>query len=104
MDIPEVEAYQIGEMCAEAYMQSEALHFRALLLLAEFHRLEGWKSTPFPSTAEWLAWRVGITLGPARERVRTAVALMTLPLTSKAMKNGQLSFAKELGPYCTSLR
>jgi hypothetical protein len=94
LDTPEAEVYQIGELCAQAYMQSEALHFRALLLLAEFHRLEGWKSTPFPSTAEWLAWRVGITLGPARERVRTATALMDLPRTAEAMQNGELSFAK----------
>lgn len=65
IDTPEAEVYQLGELCAQAYMQSEALHFRALLLLAEFHRLEGWKSTSFPSTAEWLAWRVGINLGPS---------------------------------------
>ena len=94
IDTPEAEVYQLGELCAEAYMQSEALHFRALLLLAEFHRLEGWKSTSFPSTAEWLAWRVGIKLGPARERVRTATALMKLPRTAQAMQNGELSFAK----------
>jgi hypothetical protein len=94
IDTPEAEVYQLGELCAEAYMQSEALHFRALLLLAEFHRLEGWKSTSFPSTAEWLAWHVGITLGPARERVRTATALMNLPRTAQAMQNGELSFAK----------
>ena len=94
IDTPEAELFQLGELCAEAYMQSEALHFRALLLLAEFHRREGFKSTPFPPPAEWLAWRVGITLGPARERVRTALALTQLPRTAQAMQNGELSFAK----------
>ncbi len=63
-------------------------------LLAEFHVQEGWRETDFPSTAEWFAWRVGIRLGPARERLRTALALQDLPQSSEAMATGRLSYAK----------
>jgi len=91
---PEDELFLLGERCAELYLRAEALHARALGLLAEFHRREGWKGTGFSSTAEWLAWRVGIGLHAARERVRAALALEDLPLTSEAMQRGELSFAK----------
>jgi hypothetical protein len=90
----EDELFLLGERCAEAYMQAEALHYRAMELLVEFHRREGWRDTGFGSTAEWLAWRIGIKPGAARERVRTALALEKLPETSRAMKNGELSFTK----------
>ncbi len=91
---PADELYLLGERCAEAYMQADALQYRAMKLLAEFHRREGWKDTGFSSTAEWLANRIGIQTNAARERVRTAVALEQLPLTSAAMRDGELSFAK----------
>ncbi|MFH1763606.1 MAG: DUF222 domain-containing protein, partial [Gemmatimonadota bacterium] len=91
---PEDELFLLGERCAQAYMQADALHYHAMVLLAEFDRRSGWEDSGFSSTAEWLAWRIGIKPGPARERVRTALALEALPLTSEAMKNGELSFTK----------
>ena len=100
---PEDEIFLLGERCARAYMQADALHYRAMKLLAEFDRRSGWEDTGFSSTAEWLAWRIGIKPGAARERLRTALALEQLPLTAQAMKNGELSFTKECAPYYTSL-
>ena len=91
---PEDELFLLGERCAEAYMQADALHYHAMVLLAEFDHRSGWQDTGFSSTAEWLAWRIGIQPGAARERVRTALALERLPLTSEAMRNGELSFTK----------
>ena len=91
---PEDELFLLGERCARAYMQADSLHYQAMRLLAEFDRLEGWKDTGFGSTAEWLACRIGIKLGSARERLRTALALEALPLTSEAMRTGELSFTK----------
>ena len=91
---PEDELFLLGERCAEAYMQADALHYQAMRLLAEFDRRSGWQDTGFSSTAEWLAWRIGIRAGSARERVRTALALESLPLTSEAMRGGELSFTK----------
>jgi hypothetical protein len=91
---PEDELFVLGERCASAYLQADALHYEAMRLLAEFHHREGWQDTGFGSTAEWLAWRIGILPGAARERVRTALALEQLPRASEAMKNGELSFTK----------
>lgn len=88
------ELFQLGERCAEAYMQSDSLQYRAMTLLAEFDGRRGWEDTGFSSTAEWLAWRIGIKPNAARERVRTALALEHLPETSEAMKNGGISFTK----------
>jgi hypothetical protein len=91
---PEDEIFLLGERCARAYMQADALHYRAMKLLAEFDRRSGWQDTGFSSTAEWLAWRIGIKPGGARERLRTALALEQLPETSEAMKSGELSYTK----------
>jgi hypothetical protein len=67
---------------------------RLLTLIAEFDRLEGWKREGHRSCAHWLAYRTGIDLGAAREKVRAARALADLPLTGAAMARGELSFAK----------
>ena len=64
-----------------------------MALLADFDRRGGWKDD-FSSCAEWLAWRTGIKIGPARERVRSARALANLPRTSEALRSGQLSYAR----------
>jgi len=91
---PDDELWRLGEECAEAYIEADALHYRAMRLLAEFDRREGWQDTGFGSTAEWLTWRIGIKLCAARERLRTALALEQLPEISQAMENGELSFSK----------
>lgn len=57
-------------------------------------RLGGWKSDGHRTCAHWLAWRTGIDLGAAREKVRAARALEALPLTSASMSRGEISFAK----------
>ena len=41
-----------------------------------------------------LAWRIGIKIGPTRERVRTARALEDLPQTADALREGSISYAK----------
>src|SRR6185295_18425025 len=46
------------------------------------------------SAAHWLAWRVGMDLGTARERVRAARALGALPQIDDALRKGELSFSK----------
>ncbi len=91
---PDDELFTLGERCASAYMQADALQYQAMRLLVEFHQREGWRDTGFSSTAEWLAWRIGIQSGAARERLRTALALAELPKTSEAMECGSLSFTK----------
>src|SRR3546814_5831465 len=38
--------------------------------IAEFDRREGWAGTGLLSCAHWLAWKVGLSLGAAREQDR----------------------------------
>ena len=50
-----------------------------LVLVAEFDRRGGWGAVGIRSCAHWLAWQCGLSPGAAREHVRVARALTTLP-------------------------
>ena len=65
-----------------------------VLLVREFDDRFGYAKWTFKSCAEWLAWRCGISLSAAREKVRTAQALRTLPEISAAFADGRLSYSK----------
>lgn len=67
---------------------------RLLDLIAKFDRLRGWERGGHRSCAHWLAFRTGIGLPTAREKVRAARALTELPRTRGAMARGELSFSK----------
>lgn len=66
---------------------------RLLELIAEFDRRRGWELGGHRSCAHWLSYRTGIDLGAAREKVRTARALVGLPRTRASMARGELSFS-----------
>ena len=51
--------------------------------------MRGWERDGHRSCAHWLAFRTGIDLGAAREKVRAARALEDLPETSAAMARGR---------------
>ena len=65
-----------------------------LALVAEFDRREGWGAVGIRSCAHWLAWQCGLSPGAAREHVRVARVLTTLPATAAAFAAGRLSYAK----------
>ena len=71
-----------------------AVNYQLLLLVREFDDRFGWAKWSFRNCAEWLAWRCGISLSAAREKVRTAQALRTLPAISAAFEEGRLSYSK----------
>jgi hypothetical protein len=85
---------RLGDEIAELSAHLEAATARLLDLIREFDAREGWGTQGFRSCAAWLGWRVGLDLGAARERVRVARALGTLPLLAKALARGELSYAK----------
>ena len=89
----EDELFQLGERIAELAARINAAESRMMTLIADFDRRGGWRDG-FGSCAEWLAWRIGIKMGPARERVRTARALENLPRTADALADGSISYAK----------
>ena len=70
-----------------------AAEHRLLVLVADFDRRRGWELGGHRTCAHWLAFRTGIDLGAARQRVRAARALTELPETSAAMSRGELSFS-----------
>ncbi len=84
---------QLGHEIAELSAHLEAATARLLDLIREFDARGGWNNG-FRSCAHWLSWRVGIALGAARERVRVAHALESLPRLAAALAHGELSYAK----------
>ena len=84
---------RLGDEIAELSAHIEVATAHLLHLIREFDARGGWNSG-FRSCAAWLSWRVGLDLGAARERVRVARALGTLPLLAQALGHGELSYAK----------
>src|SRR5881628_865433 len=88
-----VEFDRLGDEIAELSAHVEAATARLLDLIRDFDARAGW-NTGFPSCAAWLSWRVGLDPGAAREKVRVARALGTLPLLAQALARGELSYSK----------
>jgi 5-methylcytosine-specific restriction endonuclease McrA len=84
---------RLGDEIAELSAHLDAATARLLTLIREFDARGGW-NTGFRSCAEWLGWRVGLNKGAARERVRVARALGTLPRLTEALARGELSYSK----------
>src|SRR6266850_2927634 len=91
---PELEAQKrLGDEIAELAAHIEVATARQLDMIREFDARGGW-ANGFKSCAEWLAWRVGMDLGAAYERVRVARALPKLPRFSAALARGEVSYSK----------
>src|SRR5437879_9078093 len=90
---PAAETDRLGDEIAELSAHLDAATARLLELIRAFDARGGW-NTGFRSCAAWLSWRVGLDLGAARERVRVARALGTLPLLAEALARGELSYAR----------
>jgi len=84
----------LGQQIVELAGHLNAANHRLLMLIAEWDRRKGWGDGATQSCAHWLNWKCGIDMGAAREKVRTANALINLPKISAAMERGELSYAK----------
>src|SRR5467141_982434 len=84
---------RLGDEIAVLSAHLDAATARLLDLIREFDARNGW-GNGFRSCAHWLSWRVGLAPGAAREHVRVARALGTLPLLGLALARGELSYAK----------
>ncbi len=84
---------RLGDEIAELSAHLDAATAHLLDLIREFDTGGGW-NTGFCSCAAWLTWRVGLDRGAARERVRVARALGTLPRLAQALARGELSYSK----------
>src|SRR5438132_20478 len=83
---------RLGDEIAELSAHLDAATARLLDLIREFDARGGW-NTGFLSCAGWLTGRVGLDPGAARERVRVARALGTLPRLAQALAHGELSYS-----------
>ncbi|MBK7539146.1 MAG: DUF222 domain-containing protein [Myxococcales bacterium] len=92
LSIEEVQA--LGEHIAEQAVHLDAAMHRLLADLRTFDAAGGWHRQGFGTCAHWLSWRVGWDLGTAREHLRVARALHTLPRVSEALSAGQISYSK----------
>ncbi len=90
---PAAELDRLGDEIAELSAHLDAATARLLDLIREFDAREGWNAG-FTSCAAWLSWRVGLAPGAAREHVRVARALGTLPLLAQALARAELSYSK----------
>ncbi len=94
---PAAELDRLGDEIAELSAHLEAATARLLDLIRDFDARGGW-NTGFRSCAAWLSWRVGLDLGAAREKVRVARALGTLPLLAQALARGETLVRQGPGP------
>jgi 5-methylcytosine-specific restriction endonuclease McrA len=90
---PIAELDRLGDEIAELAAHLDAATARLLELTREFDARGGW-SHGFLSCAHWLSWRCGMKLGAAREHVRVARALGSLPQLADALRRGELSYSK----------
>jgi hypothetical protein len=85
---------RLADAIAETAAHIDAATHRFLTQIREFDLTEGWGTQGALSCAHWLAWRVGMGLGTAREHLRVAHALAELPLIDDALRHGELSYCK----------
>ena len=85
---------QLEAELAQLSARIDAATHRQLTLIRAIDEREIWAAQGARSCAAWLGFRIGLSAGSARERVRVARALADLPLTDAAMAEGRVSFSK----------
>src|SRR5437667_2286569 len=88
-----IELECLGDHIAELSAHLDAATARLLDLIREFDVRGGW-GNGFRSCAHWLTWHIGLDPGAAREHVRVARALGSLPRLADALARGELSYSK----------
>ena len=89
-----VDTDTLGERIAEHVAHIDAAMHLLLTDLREFDKAGGWSRQGFQTCAHWLSWRVGWTLGTAREHVRVANKLAELPQIDESLRTGEMSYCK----------
>jgi hypothetical protein len=90
---PVAELQRLGDEIAVLAAHLGAATARLLDLIRDFDARGGWNNG-FRSCAQWLNWRVGLDMIAAREHVRVARALGSLPRLGEALARGELSYSK----------
>jgi hypothetical protein len=85
------ETDRLASELTELAGQLNAANYRFLALLAQFDQRNGWSDGATHSCAHWLNWKLGLNLNAAREKIRVAHALESLPQISAAFAKGYRS-------------
>ncbi|MGO1894943.1 MAG: DUF222 domain-containing protein [Brachybacterium sp.] len=88
-------AESLGDRIQQHAAAIAAATCELLLMVGEFDArgAVGW-FVGFKSTAHWLSWSCSMAPGTAREHVRVARALLSMPLTVTEFRAGRLSYSK----------
>ncbi len=84
----------LEEQITEIWGHINAATYRFLTMVAEYDANEGWGWHGCRDCAHWLNWQCGIGMVAAREKVRVARALGSLPQISASFAAGELSYSK----------
>lgn len=84
----------LGSALVDGGRKAAADESRWLGLLAEFDRREGWYLDGQLSAVDWLAWRLGMSVRTARDKLRVAHELRRRPAVAEALADGRLSYCK----------
>jgi len=68
--------------------------YELLVLIRQFDERAGWLQWGLGNCAEWLHFRCDLSMNAAREKVRVAHALKSLPEIATAFATGSLSYSK----------
>ena len=86
---------QLGKEITDMAGQMNAYSYRFLKLIGNFDDRQAWNCDgTVRSCAHWLNWQCGIAMGAAREKLRVAHCLDTLPLIDASFETGEISYSK----------
>lgn len=86
---------ELGAVLTRLTGHINAAHYRFVKLLAALIEREAWLGgSSMKSPTHWLNYYCGIALGAAREKMRVARCLATLPLIDAAFRSGTISYSK----------
>jgi hypothetical protein len=92
--VPRDDIDTLADQIADTAAHLDAATHTLLTQIRHFDDMSGWHRQGALTCAHWLSWRIGLDLGAAREKVRVARALGTLPHIDDALRLGQVSYSK----------
>ena len=85
---------ELDEAIGRLNHKINSANYELMLLIREFDERVGWLKWGFTDALHWLMWRCDLSTGAARDKLRIAHALKTLPQISNAFSKGKLSYTK----------
>jgi len=90
--LPSIDDLDQAIVTLAAHINAET--YELLVLVRQFDERAGWLKWGLGNCAEWLHYRCDFSMNAAREKVRVAHALKTLPDMATAFATGDLSYSK----------